>query len=62
MAKHLLFLIAVIALFSCSKKYNPANTPFTIYHPILEDDVRKLEKGITTPSDIIKIFTTWWPR
>ncbi|MFT3748008.1 MAG: hypothetical protein QM768_06810 [Agriterribacter sp.] len=56
MAKHLLFFFAVIIFFSCSKKYNPANTPFAIYHPILEDDVRKLEKGVTTSSDVIKIF------
>ena len=56
MAKHLLFLISVIAFFSCSKKYNPASTPFAIYHPIPEADVRKLEKGVTTASDVIKIF------
>ncbi|MCC6287310.1 MAG: hypothetical protein IT249_05445 [Chitinophagaceae bacterium] len=56
MAKHLLLFISVIAFFSCSKKYNPASTPFAIYHPILESDVRKIEKGITTSDDVVKIF------
>lgn len=53
-------IIAVMTIMAagagCSKRYNPANTPFAIYHPIAEDDVRKLEKGITTPEETIKIF------
>lgn len=47
----LLFLSA-----ACSRKYDPAKTPFAIYHPINEDNVRKLEKGITTPGDVVKFF------
>lgn len=56
MTKHILLFISAVCFFSCSKKYNPANTPFAIYHPIPEDNVRKLEKGITTGADVIKLF------
>lgn len=56
MTKHLLPLALVLLFIGCSKKYNPANTPFAIYHPIQEGDVRKLEKGITTGPDVIKLF------
>jgi hypothetical protein len=56
MKKSLLFFTLVIAFFSCSKKYNPANTPFAIYRAIAENDVRKLEKGITTTTDVTQIF------
>ncbi|MBN8858399.1 MAG: hypothetical protein J0H29_08420 [Sphingobacteriales bacterium] len=48
--------ILIILSAACSRKYNPANTPFAIYHPISEDNVRKLEKGITTPADVVKLF------
>lgn len=57
MIKHLLaFIMAGLLLTGCSKRYNPANTPFAIYHPISEENVRKLEKGITTPGETIKLF------
>lgn len=59
MNKHLLVVCAVCGLLTaCSTRYNPANTPFAIYHPIAEENVRKLEKGITTPDETIKLFGT----
>ena len=59
MNKHLLVVCAVCGLLTaCSTRYNPANTPFAIYHPIAEENVRKLEKGITTPDEMIKLFGT----
>ena len=48
--------ILIILSAACSRKYNPANTPFAIYHAISENNVRKLEKGITTPGDVVKMF------
>ncbi|MBX2924598.1 MAG: hypothetical protein KF746_20520 [Chitinophagaceae bacterium] len=51
---NVLFFILLIA--ACTPKYNPANTPFAVYHPIKEDDVRKLEKGITSPGETVKLF------
>ena len=57
MIKHLLaFIMAGLLLTGCSKRYNPANTPFAIYHPISEENVRKLEKGITTPGETINLL------
>ena len=58
MCKNTLWFLSVVlcVLVSCSKRYNPSNTPFAIYHPIAEDDVRKLEKAITTPADVVKYF------
>lgn len=58
MYKHFLLSCAgmVLLLVSCSKKYNPSNTPFAIYHPIAEENVRKLEKAVTTPPDVVKFF------
>lgn len=49
-------VIVIIVLAGCSKRYNPANTPFAIYQPIPEDNVRKLEKGVTSPWDVVKLF------
>lgn len=46
----------IVLLSGCSKRYNPANTPFAIYHPISEEDVRKLEKGSTTSKQVIQLF------
>lgn len=52
-----IYILTGIALFiGCTKKYYPENTPFAIYHPINEDDVRKLEKGSTTSKQVIQIF------
>lgn len=48
--------ILMILWVACSKKYNPSKTPFAIYHPIPEDSVRKLEKGVTTPAQVVKLF------
>lgn len=45
-----------ILLTGCSKRYNPSATPFAIYHPIPEESVRKLEKGVTTPEETIQLF------
>ena len=57
MNKHLLTVCVICGLLtSCSKRYNPANTPFAIYHPIAEENVRKLEKGITTPGETVRLF------
>lgn len=49
-------VVAVLLLAGCSPKYNPANTPFAVYHPIKEDNVKKMEKGITSPGETIKLF------
>ena len=57
MNKHLLAAVIICGLLTgCSKRYNPANTPFAIYHPIAEENVRQLEKGITTPAETVKLF------
>lgn len=52
------FAVVFLVLTGCSKRYNPSNTPFAIYHPIAEEDVRKLEKGVTTPDETVKLFGT----
>ncbi|MBX3253382.1 MAG: hypothetical protein KF862_04510 [Chitinophagaceae bacterium] len=49
-------LCIVFLIAGCAPKYNPANTPFAVYHPIVEDNVRKLEKGITSPGETMKLF------
>lgn len=56
MRKYLAPLFLILFFINCSKKFNPANTPFAIYHPILEENVRKIEKGITSASDVVRIF------
>ena len=57
MKKHLLTVFVLCGILAaCSKRYNPANTPFAIYHPIAEENVRKLEKGITTPGETVRLF------
>lgn len=58
MLKHVVFIfsVAALAITGCSSRYNPAKTPFAIYKPINEQDVRKLEKGVTTPDEVIKLF------
>lgn len=57
MLKHLILGFCVLAFAAgCSPRYNAAKTPFAIYKPISEDDVRKLEKGITPPADVIRLF------
>ncbi|HRP58436.1 hypothetical protein [Agriterribacter sp.] len=57
MNTHLLAVGVMCSLLTaCSPRYNPANTPFAIYHPIAEDNVRKLEKGMTTPGETVKLF------
>ena len=57
MTKHVLIItLMAVILTGCSKRYNPANTPFAIYHPIEENDVRKLEKGVTMPGETVRIF------
>lgn len=56
MTKYLLPLALLLIFIGCSKKYNPANTPFAIYHPIPEDSVRKLEKGVTTATGVVNLF------
>ena len=58
MLKHFSLPIGILIILTaaCSRKYNPANTPFAIYHSIPEENVRKLEKGITTPADVVKMF------
>ncbi len=57
MKKHLLTVFVLCGIMAaCSKRYNPANTPFAIYHPIAEENVRKLEKGITTQGETVRLF------
>ena len=57
MNTHLLAVCVICGLLTgCSTRYNPANTPFAIYHPIAEENVRKLEKGITTPGETVRLF------
>ncbi len=47
--------VIVVAAIGCSR-YNPAKTPFAIYKPISEEDVRKLEKDVTTRDETLKLF------
>ncbi|MBX3241745.1 MAG: hypothetical protein KIT80_12230 [Chitinophagaceae bacterium] len=56
MIKYLFSSIGIVMLFIGCSKYNPAKTPFAIYHPISEDSVRKLEKGVTTRNETIRLF------
>lgn len=58
MNKHLLVACAAcgVLLAGCSKRYSPDKTPFAIYHPISEESVRKLEKGITTLGETERLF------
>lgn len=52
----LYFLFFILLVAGCTPRYDPANTPFAVYHPIKEDDVRKLETGITSPGETVKLF------
>ncbi|HRQ50379.1 MAG TPA: hypothetical protein PLR74_07585 [Agriterribacter sp.] len=58
MNKHILAACAMCGLLitGCAKRYNPAQTPFAIYQPIPEESVRKLEKGLTTPGETVRLF------
>ncbi len=57
MIKHIVFGgIMILSIVGCSKRYNPSSTPFAIYHPIPEENVRKLEKGITTSAQTLQLF------
>ncbi|MCO5237157.1 MAG: hypothetical protein M9933_12900 [Chitinophagaceae bacterium] len=57
MTKYLVPSMAIlIALTGCSKRYNPADTPFAIYHPIPEEKVHQLEEGVTTPAQTVQLF------
>ncbi len=51
-----LFTTVLLVTIGCSSRYNPAKTPFAIYKPILEEDVRKLEKGVTTRDATMQLF------
>ncbi len=56
MTKNLIACIAVVLVTLGCSRYNPSKTPFTIYKPISEDNVRKLEKGVTTRDETLKLF------
>lgn len=56
MIKHLAYFVAIVAVATACSRYNPAKTPFAIYKPISEEDVRKLEKGVTTRDKTLQIF------
>ncbi|MBW7889824.1 MAG: hypothetical protein H3C48_02105 [Chitinophagaceae bacterium] len=49
-------MVCTLMIIGCTKKYYPGNTPFSIYRPIAEDDVRKLEKGASTTETVIRLF------
>lgn len=56
MVKHFCTIACIGLLAACSAKYNPSKTPFAIYKPINEDNVRQLQKGVTKPADVVKLF------
>lgn len=56
MTKYLAYFVAMVLIVGCSSRYNPAKTPFAIYKPISEENVRKLEKGVTTREETLKLF------